>query len=545
MTKISPIKDINLPSFESMKISNCRVGSIEQEQQQPTLILDYNESKPGVQKLKLDVAHSQNEDKDNNMVKIKSDIKDDDVEKNEIVHARLQAWSSQENKDNKNDIERPRCSKDAPMNVENNDENRAMEHLDKEKSFQEEISRNREMRFRRIVMNQPNEFSFSEYLVWPFCLVLIMFSSTIPLTLIPAHDLLQFPNYWYESLFHGVLLSTWSCAYWCVMAGMVLNINYILLPKSILHVTLIGNITWVSLQISSYYLWTEVLAYHYPIPFFAFVMAFSMNLFVCVVIWLRLTMTANNYVDLRKRMANYFLFIIVTIILAFMYQQIIKLIRNSSEKHQPFVALLFPVMRELGIALGSRFAVNCPNGDERGTKIFLKYCIASSHTITLCNVIGSHASVVTSWVLMGVDFIQNILLCLLIVWNKKRYPCRIHDQINALQNLAVSELVEFQAISFVLVIAVAYYGPNSSILGNVSNSYWAFNEIKDIAQTLTNMGTLFLVDFSSTLVGGTILWFCCQINLLNAFVELQKEFKIAFCVTFGRQLLAVCKNKTL
>ena len=225
-----------------------------------------------------------------------------------------------------------------------------------------------------------------------------------------------------------------------------------------------------------------------------------------------------------------------------MYQQVIKLVRTASEHHQPFVALLFPVMRELGIYLGTEFAVLCSHGDERGTKIFLKYYIASSHTITLCNVIGSHASAVTSWVLMGVDFIQNILLCLWIVWNKKRYPYRIHDQINALQNLAVYELVEFQAISFVLVIAVAYYGPNSSIIGNISNSYWAFNEIKDIAQTLTNMSTLFLVDFSSTLVGGTILWFCCQINLLKAFVELQKEFKIAFCVTFGRQLLAVCKN---
>ena len=542
MRKVFPIDNKVNVSAERTLVSQCQNQCPEQgEKQALDLSIKKNLLNLVPQILLKEFNLPPHEVKEQTNAKNGNDVEiDKGGQKDEISRRRLQAWRSEDGNDSKNTIQNSIYIIKAPISNENANKNSSTDAVDEEQIVQEEIARKRETRFKRIILNEPIEFTWTEYIVWPLCMVLITFSSTIPLTLIPAHDIIQFPNYWYESLFHGVLLSTWSSACWSFTAGMVLNINFILLRTNLLFVIIIGNVTWLCLQVSSYYFWTEILLYQYPIPFLGFIMAFLMNLFSCCLTSVRISMRKNVYEKIRKRILFYLLFNIIIIILTIVYQRIINMIRTANEQDQPFIALLLPLMREVCVALVTKLVVNCSNGDERGTKIFMKYFIASNHAMSLCYVIGSYTTNLTSWILMGVDFSMNILSCFWVVWIKKKSPYRIHDQINALQNLALYEIVEFQSISFILVIALAYYGPNSLILGNISNSYWTFKEIKDIDRTLSNMGTLFLVDFSSTLVSATILWFCCRINLWKAFVELQKEFRIAFCVILGRQLLAVC-----
>ena len=60
-----------------------------------------------------------------------------------------------------------------------------------------------------------------------------------------------------------------------------------------------------------------------------------------------------------------------------------------------------------------------------------------------------------------------------------------HDLIETLQTLAIYELIEFQApLSFMLVLGIAYYGPNGELYGNISNDYWTYSTIEDIQQTV-------------------------------------------------------------
>ena len=130
-----------------------------------------------------------------------------------------------------------------------------------------------------------------------------------------------------------------------------------------------------------------------------------------------------------------------------------------------------------------------------------------------------------------------------LIWLNKKVPLNLQNQINLLQELALYELVEFQApLTFVLVIIVAYFGPNAELFGNISNSYWSYKSIDDLQETLENMMLLFLIDFSSTILSSIILWFSCSINLWKVFVVLQKEFKNAFCVSLGYIALVVSIN---
>ena len=100
--------------------------------------------------------------------------------------------------------------------------------------------------------------------------------------------------------------------------------------------------------------------------------------------------------------------------------------------------------------------------------------------------------------------------------------------------------MEFHApLAFILVTLLAYNSPIGAITGNISNSYWLYQAIDDISETLRKMAVFFLVDFTSSLSSATILWFTCKINLWKVFIVLQKEFFKGFTLTLGYILLVV------
>ena len=180
------------------------------------------------------------------------------------------------------------------------------------------------------------------------------------------------------------------------------------------------------------------------------------------------------------------------------------------------------------------------DGDKISAKIILKYIVFVNHIIVLFTVLGSHVSEVTSWVLIGIDFCLNILICIKLVWIKKRNPGNTMQQIDHLQNLAMCELVEFQApLTFFLTFIAAYYGPNAKLFGNVSNSYWTNIAVENISLKVQQMTLCFLADFSSMIVSGAVLWKYCKINIFKIILHLQQEFGLAFCIILGAQFDAV------
>ena len=160
-------------------------------------------------------------------------------------------------------------------------------------------------------------------------------------------------------------------------------------------------------------------------------------------------------------------------------------------------------------------AKNCSHGDTRKTTITVTYAICCRYTISVCSIIGLTATDTTTWYLIGVDFWINILTCLKIIWMKKRSNQTTEAQIELIQDLAIFELVEFQApLALILVFMLAYFGPNGHLFGNIRNSYWAYTAIENVQETFRKMIIFFSVDLSSTLVSTILLWISFKINFL-------------------------------
>ena len=431
-------------------------------------------------------------------------------------------------------------------NDTNNQNHRTNTTLNEEKQDHQNKASKREEKFRLIISNEQNSFEWWELLVYLFGIIIIGFSSTLALTLIPAQDLVQYPEYWYEFLFHAFYAYVIYFTFICLYASALLNLNYLALKKNILFVTMIGSMTFFACMLLPYYIWCQILGYYFPIPFLGLgVSLLNSSVLMPLFKWMRFPKEWRQNKRFKEKFVYYLCFVVFSLVHPVSYQIIARQIMMVNVNNQPlqYPALALPIMRELFIWIGTKITEKCCNGDMRGATIAYQYGTSLGYTIFLCYVVGFIASETTSWVLMSIDFSINILTCLSVIWTRKRHPYKIQKQIDLLQDLAMAELIEFIApVSFTLVIAVAYYSPNARIIGNIGNSYWGFSAIEDIGQTLKMTFLFFLVDFSSLLVSSAMLWFTCEISLCKAIHELQKEFGIFFCVTLVFNLVLVSKT---
>ena len=85
----------------------------------------------------------------------------------------------------------------------------------------------------------------------------------------------------------------------------------------------------------------------------------------------------------------------------------------------------------------------------------------------------------------------------------------------------------------------AYFGPNSSLIGNIGNSYWQYSSVKNVVESIKFVVIFMFVDLGSLVVGSVMLWKKCRINIYRAFSALQKEFTGVFAASLAIAFNAV------
>ena len=209
-------------------------------------------------------------------------------------------------------------------------------------------------------------------------------------------------------------------------------------------------------------------------------------------------------------------------------------------QYQPIIASLMPLTREIFLWMFSKLVAKTASGDVTGAQTIFAYMFTANYSVLVCTILGSLATETTAWVLLGLDFSMNVGNCVRILWIKKRRPELGEDVIELIQELVALELVEFYTpLSFLLVTALAYYGPNGHLIANISSSQWTFVAIQDIKRTLGDMAMFIFVDLASISVTAIIFFIFCKFNLFKLLQILQREFFIIFCIIQGYTLSSV------
>ena len=108
----------------------------------------------------------------------------------------------------------------------------------------------------------------AKYVLYVFGTIAITYSIMGLMTLFPVHNVIENPEYWWESMLHipNVLIPMFSgylvlnCSFW-------MNTDYIKALKHFFILWLVGMVVFIIAYTTSYLLWTEGLDYNWPQPF--------------------------------------------------------------------------------------------------------------------------------------------------------------------------------------------------------------------------------------------------------------------------------------
>ena len=324
-----------------------------------------------------------------------------------------------------------------------------------------------------------------------------------------------------------------------------MNIDRIKKFRNFAGVLLSIIFTFVFSFIFAYVIWTYSLKFQWPIPHCG-VLFFTITLITgYLAIWFQFDLKWRRNKSFRRRIKFFLLALAFSFFVAsIIYNKIImKMFLIFPRKYQWGISIILPIIREISIWVTQKLASKGARGDQQGMEIVVSYTICTRHAIFLAVVLGSSATAITGIMILAVDFIINLYLTVRIIWIKKFNEFNTEKQTELLQELTINEMVEFFApLTYLLSFTIAYYSPNSHLLGNIGNGYWQYEKIEDVGHVIENIFMFFAVDCISAVVCFLLLWGTCRINMFRAWSCLQKEFEMIFAVNMVHLVNSVSYN---
>ena len=374
----------------------------------------------------------------------------------------------------------------------------SIQTIEIEKKTHEMKLRRRMDTFKNILISTPNLTITWNCLFYILSSVVIILISTFPFTLIPAHNVILYPRFWYEFplqvLGYGPQLAAdilLHCSYW-------MNIDYIRKYRHFLIMCMVGFAGMAILYPCGYIIWRYALHLQYPVPFNGYIYWYTILISFYVTLWFRFPINwcKNNAFRIRLRM--FLVAILFNKTISVQYIGISKVLLTVQTQYQWIIAILLPLERELNVRIMTKLASKAACGDISAVQITSNFNISIRHSLFLAYVTGSFATTSSSVVILVMDIIINLGICFRIVWLKRRKPTNTRKIIELLQELAIAEMVEFVVpLVYLICFCIAYFGPNAKLIGNVGNDYWQYVKIKDVDHTITNICLFFFIDLLS------------------------------------------------
>ena len=115
-----------------------------------------------------------------------------------------------------------------------------------------------------------NWTEFAEFFLFILVTVLLCSASSFIYTLIPLHNLILYPSYWYETLFISTYWSMWTglcITYYCVW---ILKLRHTGGVRHCLVIFLSMSVIAIMSRIAMYMIWAYALHFRIPVPWWCY-----------------------------------------------------------------------------------------------------------------------------------------------------------------------------------------------------------------------------------------------------------------------------------
>lgn len=356
-----------------------------------------------------------------------------------------------------------------------------------------------------------------------YCLVILISATllSLPVTMFPRYDLIQFPRAWLQELFPYFLICAAFVLHHMFEIFLVTNNHEFLTPKvlflSLIIVSFIVHSEYILINI----IWIHSLKYHPPTPYIGQMCSVGLISSMCIAIWVLHPSSYRYDVLHRKRLKWYLVLLISRMVIYQGYLFMAALFEKFSNKYQVALALATPLMKYGNNLIQLKIVENCRGENITSAKFSVNCNVACTHALYLALVIGSTATNVTSFVICGLDALLGILLCFKIYREWKKSETLSEDFRKRMEALVTKETLEILLpVLYCIIFTLSYYGPNAEILGNVKADMWQYNRVDDIKNPLTKLGLFLLFDIMRIIAAAGFLWTSCKINFLYEYCRL-------------------------
>ena len=377
------------------------------------------------------------------------------------------------------------------------------------------------------------------FVVWAFA---TLFTGSSML-LIPQHNVIKMPEYWYEILFSFnfgyVLISVLSAIFqWST----VINVNYI---KSV-------NAFWILLFSSGsactvtylfiYVMWVHILEYQHPIQFVGYICGIISQIALYAAVWFYYLLDWRSNDECRKRLRFYLFYNAICVSVSAVNSVINSLFTVIPTHLQWMLAFILPIIRHIIAYVRIKLGYKAAGGKYSSVKFAISLGVGSSHAFFLAILVGSAATWTTSYLIQGIDFVLHLYLCINVIrLNSSAGSMENDKKVETPRGLVLSETIEMLVpLTYCSSLLIAYYGPNAEIFGNIQNSYWHYKKIDNVWKTLSKISVFLVSDILSVSVSGVLLWKFCKINLIKSYCNMMNEHWLLMSIVLANSLAHVC-----
>ena len=400
----------------------------------------------------------------------------------------------------------------------------------------------RSKKFQRIFLNKSQDESSLKSSL--FCVLGIILSIvfTMFITVVPQHNAIGNSQYWYEPIM--VHIFSWgpiaavhlvSVCHFCIGTKGKHTIRACVIAY------VVGTLNTCAFSGIMYISWVYFGGFTYPMPFHGYLLAVLTWYAMFVVFWIQCPKEWRSNRGSRKKLIFCLLFLNMLYVGEIAYKGIRKsFLLIPKDYHWPLIFVLLIVRESNTMCLGY-LGKKIAGYPDLSVDILATLFAGLRHTMFLTIDIGAITTEIVSYSILAIDFVINLFFALVIIWCH-RHPSKknLERQWNYTLSLIVNESVEIvMPISYALCLLLAYYGPNAEILGNIKSGDWQYAAIEDIVSTFKWAAIIFTVDMASGILSFIVLWWCCKINILRMYLQVQDCIWYIFAIEQAYMLTEV------
>ena len=387
---------------------------------------------------------------------------------------------------------------------------------------------------------------------WNFLhIATIVYISVIQLAiimLIPRHNSIIYPFYWFEIpivQFYVSMVVTVN-----IMTSIYLFTNH----KELLKITsflklYLAHAIFNSFTLTlAYFLWVIVMNKNHPTPFLGLIVFFASVVANLTGIFLAIPSDLVKDIDFNEKLKSYIKYLLYWYIIHFQKDALSVIFKKLPANFQFVIAFIIPLLREGNKQILSQSVQAMAGKEDERANVWMSISL-NIHYALFITIRLAGAGYITVFCIMAIDFLFHLIFTYDIIKTDRTLIRQStdedenedeikQDKKQRILKLILAETVEgIVPMCYAIGLIMAYYGPNSKLIGNVGSGIWAYEEIEDVGRQLKVIFGMFGMDVLSVLLNSICLSKYGNVNLIQDFLKFLQKYWPLLGFKLGHDLL--------